>query len=50
MASKEPGSGQMYAIQARKHIVALWGATPDITIEIRCCPAHEGVPVNEKVD
>jgi ribonuclease HI len=50
MASEEPGPGQMYVLQARKHIAALRRARPDITIEIRWCPAHKGVPGNEKAD
>jgi ribonuclease HI len=50
MASEEPGPGQKYAILARKHIAALRSARPDITIEIRWCPAHKGVPGNEKAD
>ena len=50
MASEDPGPGQKYAIQARKHIAALRRARPDITIEIRWCPAHKGVPGNEKAD
>jgi hypothetical protein len=37
----------MYAIQARKHIAALRRARPDITIEIRWCPAHKGVSGNK---
>jgi hypothetical protein len=38
----------MYAIQARKHIAALRRAKPDIIIQIWWCPAHNGVPENEK--
>jgi len=43
MASDEPGPGQKYALQARRHIAALRKARPGITIEIRWCPAHKGV-------
>jgi ribonuclease HI len=50
MASEEQGPGQMYALQARKHIATLRRARPDITIEIRWCPAHRGVPGSEKAD
>jgi hypothetical protein len=50
MASEEPGPGQVYAIQARKHITALRKARPDITIEIRWCPGHKGIPGDEKAD
>ena len=50
MASDEPGPGQRFALQARKHIASLRKSRPDITIEIRWCPAHKGVSGNEKAD
>jgi len=50
MASDEPGPGQQYELQARKHIAALWKARPDIIIEIRWCSAHKGIAGNEKAD
>ena len=50
MASDEPGPGQQYAIQARKHLAALRRSRPGITIEIWWCPAHKGVAGNEKAD
>jgi len=50
MASDEPGPGQQYALQARKHIATLRKARPGITIEIRWCPAHKGIAGNEKAD
>ena len=50
MASDEPGPGQQYALQARKHIATLRGARRDIITEIRWCPAHKGVIGNEKAD
>ena len=50
MASDEPGPGQQYAIQARKHIATLRRARPVITIEIRWCPARKGIAGNEKAD
>jgi len=50
MASDEPGPGQIYVLQARKHIAALRRARPGIIIEIRWCPAHKGVEGNEKAD
>ena len=50
MASGEPGPGQQYALQARKHIAALRRARPGIITEIRWCPACKGVAGNEKAD
>jgi len=50
MASDEPGPGQKYALEARKHIAELRRARPGIIIEIRWCPAHKGVEGNEKAD
>ena len=50
MASDEPGPGQKYALEAREHIAVLRRAVPDITIEVKWWPAHEGVEGNEKAD
>jgi ribonuclease HI len=50
MSTDEPGPGQQYALEARQHIAILRSASPDITIEIRWCPAHEGVEGNEQAD
>ena len=50
IASEEPGPGQKYALQARKHIAVFWRARPDIITEIRWCPAYKGVAGNEKAD
>jgi len=49
MASEEPGPGQQYALQARKHVATL-RKPPGIIIEIRWYPAHKGVGGNEKAD
>jgi len=40
MASNQPGPGQKYALEAREHIAVLQRAAPDITIEVRWCPAR----------
>ena len=50
LAVEEPGPGQQYALQARKHIATLRKARPGIIVEIRWCPAHKGVAGNEKAD
>jgi len=50
MGSDEPGPGQQYAIQARKHIAALRRARPGIAIEIWWRPAHKGIAGSEKAD
>ena len=50
MASDEPGPGQRYALQARKHISTLRRARPGIVIELRWCPAHKGAAGTEKAD
>jgi len=50
MASDEPGPGQQYAIRAREHIATLRRTRPGIIIEIRWCPAHEGIAGNEEAD
>ena len=50
MATDEPGPGQKYALEAREHIAALQRKAPSSIIEVRWCPAHEGVEGNEKAD
>ena len=46
----EPGAGQKYAVLARKWVAALKQTRPKVRIEIRWCPAHEGVEGDEKLD
>jgi len=48
MASEKPGAGQMYALQARKHIATLRRARPGNIIENMWCAAHKGVPGDGK--
>jgi ribonuclease HI len=50
ITSEEPGPGQKYAIQARKWITTLRRMKPEVVVEIRWCPAHQGVASNEKAD
>jgi len=50
MTSDEPGPGQQYALEARRHITALRAKEPNIQIEIRWCPSHQGIEGNETAD
>jgi len=50
MALDEPGPGQQYTLQARKHITTLCRARKGVVIKIRWCPAHKVVAGNEKAD
>jgi ribonuclease HI len=50
ISSDEPGPGQKYAIQASKWIATLRRMKPEVVVEIRWCPAHQGVAGNEKAD
>jgi len=50
MTSNEPGPGQKYALEARKHIAALRTKEPNVQIEIRWCPSHQGIEGNEVAD
>ena len=50
LTSDEPGPGQMHPIAARKHLSNLRRREPEINVEIRWCPSHEGIEGNEIVD
>jgi len=50
MASDNPGPGQKYALEARRHIAALRAKEPNVKIEIRWCPSHQGIEGNEIAD
>jgi len=46
----EPGTGQTYALHARKAIAALREREAAIEVEICWCLAHKGIPSNEIAD
>jgi ribonuclease HI len=50
MALEELSLGQIYALQARKHIATLRRVRPNVTIEIGWCPAHKGRLGKETAD
>ena len=50
MTSDDPGPGQKYALEARRHIASLRAKEPNAKIEIRWCPSHQGIEGNEVAD
>jgi len=50
MTSDDPGPGQKYALEARRHITTLEAKDLNIQIEIRWCPSHQGIEGNEIAD
>src|SRR5258705_7335650 len=50
MTSDDPGPGQKYALEARRHIAAIRAKEPNVRIEIRWCPSHQGIEGNEIAD
>ena len=46
----QSGTGQKYAIMARKHIAALREKEPGVKIKIRWCPSHQGIKGNVAAD
>jgi len=50
MTSDDPGPAQKYALEARRHIAALRVKEPNVKIEIRWCPSHQGIAGNEFAD
>lgn len=45
MQTLEVGPGQIFALQARRILAEI-----DCSVEIRWCPAHEGIAGNEEAD
>ena len=50
MTSDEPGPGQKYALEARRHIATLRAKGPNVKVEIRWCPSHLGIEGNDIAD
>jgi len=50
MTSDDPGPGQKRALGARWHIAALRAKEPNIKVELRWCPSHQGIEGNEVAD
>ena len=50
IASDEPGPAQQQALRAREWVAKLRQRNRNVKVEIRWCPAHEGVAGNEKAD
>jgi len=50
IASDEPGPGQQYTLEAREWVAQFRKTRPGGSIELRWCPAHEGVEGNERAD
>jgi len=50
MTSDDPGPGQQYALEARRHIASLRTKEPNVKIDIRWCPSHQGIEGNKIAD
>jgi len=50
LSSDEPGPGQKYALEARTHIASFRWKEPNVRIDIRWCPSHQGIEGNEVAD
>jgi len=50
MTSDDPGPGQKYTLEARRHTAALRAKETNVKIEIRWCPSHQGIEGNDVAD
>jgi len=50
MTSDDPGPGHQYALEAKRHIAILRTKEPNVKIDIRWCPSHQGIEGNEIAD